>query len=72
MASMVDAENRGIFLLCKGQFSVIFLVAIGEVGTVNNVLEVYAVEQQSDGALRLGLVTKRHLHIASIFMQIRG
>ncbi|KAF4738940.1 DNA damage-binding protein 1a, partial [Perkinsus olseni] len=56
MASMVDEGSNKLFLLC----------------TVNNVVEVYAVEQEPEGGLRLGIVTKRHLHIASIFMQVQG
>ncbi|KAF4741393.1 DNA damage-binding protein 1a, partial [Perkinsus olseni] len=56
MAAMVDEGSKKPFLLC----------------TVNNVVEVYAVEQEPEGGLRLGIVTNRHLHIASIFMQIQG
>ncbi|KAF4660318.1 hypothetical protein FOZ61_004103, partial [Perkinsus olseni] len=56
MASLVDEGSSKPFLLC----------------TVNNVVEVYAVEQEPEGGLRLGIVTKRHLHIASIFMQVQG
>ncbi|KAF4663643.1 DNA damage-binding protein 1a [Perkinsus chesapeaki] len=53
---MLKDANGRKFLLC----------------TINNVLEVYAVERAADGDMRLGLVTKRHLHVASIFMQIQG